>query len=75
MMREIFTVEEVNLICIFITNNREKLIADLKQAILSFDEPELGGIAESALSKLEAMSDADFDTLEFYPAYDDYEEV
>lgn len=64
-----FTVEEENLICIFDTSSRAALIADIRATMPDFDEPELCEIAESALKKLETMTDTEFSTLYFNPAY------
>ncbi len=65
----LFTVEEENLICIFDTGSRAALIADIRGVLPDFDEPELREIAETALRKLEAMSDDDFSGLVFEPEY------
>ena len=75
MMFELFTVEEVNLMCIFDTSSRANLIGELATALPDFDEPEFIEIAVNALSKLTGLSDDDFAALDFYPEYDDYEEV
>jgi hypothetical protein len=69
----LFTVEEVNLMCIFDTSGRDALIASLTAAVPDFDEPELAEIAENVLVKLSRMSDEDFGALELYPEYDDYD--
>ena len=69
-----FTIEEINLMCIFDTGSRDSLIAELTAAVPEFDEPELIEIAENTLAKLAAMGDADFDALDLYPVYDDYDE-
>ena len=74
MMGEPFTMEEVNLICIFDTGSRDKLIAEIKTAMLDFEEPEIAEIAEAVIVKLEKMSDETFAALTFYPEYEDYEE-
>ena len=73
-MNDLFTVEEVNLICIFDTSSRNALIESLTVAIQDFDEPELTEIAEGVRSRLSIMSDADFAALELYPEYEDYAE-
>lgn len=70
----LFTVEEVNLMCIFDTSGRDALIASLAAAVPDFDEPELAEIAANVLGKLSRMSDGDFDALDLYPEYDDYDE-
>jgi len=74
MMDGQFTIEEINLMCIFDTSSRDALIAELTAAIPEFDEPELTEIAENVLTKLMAMSDDDFNALDLYPVYDDYDE-
>ena len=74
MMLGQFTLEEVNLICIFDTGSRERLIAELSAAVPEFDEPEMTEIAEGVLAKLSKMTGADFDTLELHPEYEDYDE-
>lgn len=60
-----FTVEETNLMCIYGTENREGLIADLTemQTHLQADETELKELTGGVLAKLTAMSDEDFETL------------
>jgi len=65
----LFTVEEENLICIYDTSNRMALKNDITAALPYFEEPELSEIAESALHKLNALNDAEFETLTFHPAY------
>jgi len=80
-MIEQFTVEEINLICVFSTRNRNELIFELIETITDFDtgdpqsDEEMFEIAQSALDKVSKMSDADFAALEFYPIYDDDEET
>jgi hypothetical protein len=73
-MFELFSVEEINLMCIFDTSGRSVLIAELTAAVSSFEEPELAEIAEAAINKLNKMSDADFAVLEFDPEYGGYDE-
>jgi D-arabinose 5-phosphate isomerase GutQ len=73
-MFELFTIEEVNLMCIFNTSGRSVLITDLTAAVRNFDEPELIEITETTINKLYKMSDTDFTALEFYPEYEDYNE-
>ena len=65
-----FTIEEVNLMCIFDMSGRDAIIQSLHNAIPDFDEPEMREIAETALAKLEAMTDAAFSRLVFTPEYD-----
>lgn len=68
-----FTFEEMNLMCIYSTGTREGLIAELREmrGYLEADETELCALTDSALSKLEAMSDADFDELDLIPDFEE----
>ena len=78
MNHTIFTVEEENLICAFDTTSRNALITGIRGALPDFDgdEPEMREIADSALRKLDAMTDAEFSAFIFSPAYyDDESEV
>jgi hypothetical protein len=70
-----FTVEEINLICVFNRQNRNELIFELITAMEDFEDGEMIEIAQSALDKVSKMSDEDFAVLEFYPVYDDDEET
>ena len=74
-MPELFTVEEVNLMCIFDTSDKDALIAGLTAAIPYFDEPGLIEIADSVHAKLSKMSGAEFYALDFYPEYNDERQV
>ena len=60
-----FTVEETNLICIYNTGSREGLISELSkmQTHLQKDETELLELTHSVMSKLDAISDEDFDSI------------
>ena len=64
-----FTTEEENMICIFHAINRRTVMDNIRAAMPDFDEPEMQGIAENALHKLDTMSDAGFFEYEFTPAY------
>jgi hypothetical protein len=77
-----FTIEEINLMCVYRLTSRYALIQDLTEAVQNGfdtgdteDNAEMLGIAVSALGKVTKMSDADFDALELYPIYDDETEV
>jgi len=71
----IFTVEEENLLCAFDTSSRAALTAGVRDALpgLSGEGAEMLEIANSALSKLETMSDDEFSKIAFSPAYGDEE--
>jgi hypothetical protein len=76
-MNELFTVEEINLMCIFDTSTCGRLISELTTAMVDFNtgdpqsDAELNEIAANALAKLSGMSDADFAALELCPEYND----
>lgn len=68
-----FTFEETNLLCIYNTGSRTGLIDALTEmrGELSPEEAELRKLTDSALEKLQAMSDAEFAELELYPDFDE----
>ena len=66
-----FTFEETNLLCIYNTGSRAGLVEALTEmrGELSPKETELRELTDSALSKLQAVSDAEFAELELYPDF------
>ena len=68
-----FTFEEMNLMCIYNTGSRTGLIDALTEmrGELSPEETELRELTDSALDKLQAMSDAEFAELELFPDFDE----
>ena len=78
MNQLMFTVEEENLICAFDTSSCTALINTINGVLPDFDadEPEMREIADSALRKLQTMTDSEFSEIIFSPAYyDDESEV
>ena len=70
---ETFTFEEKNLVCIYNSaGTREGVIAALAEmrGYLEQDEDELRTLTNSALAKLQAMSDADFNALDLIPDFE-----
>ena len=67
-----FTVEEMNRMCIYNTGSRTGLIDSLREmrSELAPEETELRELTDSALGKLQTMSDAEFAELELYPDFD-----
>ena len=67
-----FTFEEMNLMCIYNTGSRTGSIDSRREmrGELSPEETELRELTDSALGKLQAMSDAEFAELELYPDFD-----
>ena len=68
-----FIFEEINLMCIYNTGSRTGLIEALNEmrGDLEPDETELRELTDSALGKLQAMSDAEFAELELFPDFDE----
>ena len=66
-----FTFEETNLLCIYNTGSRTGLIEALieMRGELSPKETELRELTDSALSKLQAMTEKEFEQLELYPDF------
>ncbi len=55
-----FTVEEINLMCVFEEQDRNGMIADIKNTIPHIQDSDMAELAGQVLEKLEAMSDAEF---------------
>ena len=55
-----FTVEEENLICLYHNADRRRTMARMRAALPDMDT-EMRRLANSAIAKLEHMTDADFD--------------
>ena len=55
-----FTVEEVNLMCVFEGQDRKSMIADIKNVIPYIQDSDMVELARQVLGKLEAMSDEEF---------------
>jgi len=72
-MSEVFTVEEVNLMCIFDTSGRATLIRQLSAAVPDYGEQGLAEITESVIDRLSDMSDDDFCALELNPEYEEHD--
>jgi hypothetical protein len=72
-MNDYFSVEEINLMCIFNTGGRTALIAELRESLPGVHDPDMREIYESTITKLETISDDDFSDIGFYIA-DDYTE-
>ena len=61
-----FTIEEINLMCIYNTGTRTGLIEALENMTghLTKEETELRGLAESVIARLRSMTDSDFHMLQ-----------
>ena len=69
---ETFTFEATNLLCIYNTGSRAGLIEALTEmrGELSLEETELRELTDSALSKLQTVTDEEFAQLELYPDFE-----
>ena len=66
-----YSMEEINLMCIYNTENRITLIAELENAIDYVDDPEMVRLIEQTLDKLNHITDAEFSDLALFPAWED----
>ena len=66
-----FSYEEINLMALYNTGNRERLIEVLTEmrTYLTLSEVELKDLTDGTLDKLAGMTDAEFDALELYPDF------
>ena len=66
-----FSIEELNLMCIYDTGTRSGLMAGLEKISteLAPEDAELAGLVQSALNKLSAMSDEEYGELILVPDY------
>ena len=66
-----FTNDEMNLMCIYNTGSRESLTRELREmrGYIGADQPELLAMTDSALQKLENISDEEFAELELFPDF------
>lgn len=55
-----FTLEEINLMCVFEGQDRRGMIADIKNVIPHIQDRDMVELAEQVIGKLEAMSDEEF---------------
>lgn len=55
-----FTVEEINLMCVFEGQDRKSMIADIKNVIPYIQDSDMVELARQVLGKLETMSDEEF---------------
>ena len=71
-----FTHDEINLMAIYNTGTRNGLINELTEMrkYLEPDETELLALTDSALAKLNQLTDAEFDALDLIPDFDETED-
>ena len=66
-----FSYDEINLMALYNTGSRERLIEVLTEmkTYLTLSETELRDLTDGTLDKLIGMTDAEFDALELYPDF------
>ena len=55
-----FTVEEINLMCVFEGQDRTGMIANIKNVIPYIQDSDMVELSKQVIEKLEAMSDEEF---------------
>lgn len=70
-----FSLEEINLMCIYDCTSRSSLIDELEAATEYVDEPEMLRLMELTIDKLCRTTDAQFAALPLVPAWEDADEV
>ena len=68
-----FSQEEINLMCIFETSERKNLLNELRESLSGVYDPEMRDVYESAIEKLERITDAEFTEIGLYLA-DEFDE-
>ena len=63
-MKNVFTVEESNLICIFQSDSRTKVMEDINRALKHIDDTDMIELCENVLEKLEKINDEEFAKVE-----------
>ena len=55
-----FTVEEINLMCVFEANGRTELIEDIGRVLPHLDDKDMEELANKVIGKLQNMTDEEF---------------
>ena len=55
-----FTVEEINLMCVFEANGRTELIEDIGRVLPHLDDKDMEDLANRVIGKLQNMTDEEF---------------
>lgn len=59
-----FTVEEINFMCVFETQDRTQMLADIRQVMPRIKDSDMEELAERVLGKLQNMTDKEFAEVE-----------
>lgn len=66
-----YSMEEINLMCIYETDSRAVMIAELEAAVEYVDDPEMLRLIDQTLDKLNHTTDEEYANLALFPAWDD----
>lgn len=69
-----FTLEEINLMCIYDTSNRNRLWLEVYDSLKDVHDLEMRELMQGVLAKLHDMTDEEFSQIGFTPDYGDKEE-
>ena len=74
---EKFSIEEINLMCIYDTGTRAGLIEELKNIMpeLTFDDEELAELVQMTIKKLAEISDQEYRNLILIPDFKEEDEL
>ena len=67
-MDTMFTVEEINLICIFAGESRNEAIEDIERALPYLEDTDMAALYGRVIGKLRDMTDEEFGQLELTEA-------
>ena len=67
-MNHNFSVEEVNLICIYAGESRSEVIEDIERALPYLDDTDMAELSNRIIGKLQNMADEEFEQLELIEA-------
>ena len=67
-MNHNFTVEEVNLICIYAGESRSQVIEDIERALQYLEDPDMEELSNRVIGKLRNMTNEEFEQLELIEA-------
>lgn len=67
-MNHNFTVEEVNLICVFAGESRSEVIEDMQSALPYLDDADMEELSNRTIGKLQNMTNEEFEQLELIEA-------
>ncbi len=66
-----YSMEEINLMCIYECESRTGMIAELEAAIEYVDDPDMLRLIDQTLDKLNHTTDEEYADLALFPAWDD----